>query len=247
MGKARALIVDDEADLREALREELIIDQWDVDEAVDGLDALQKLEKENYDVVITDVRMPNIDGWSLLRTIRTTNLQTIVVIMSAYADTPPWEAYALGADGFFGKPFRISDLEELVRSMRLPMPERWGDIERKQAGWQPTDQIDVDCSKHPENFSLGRGGMFVGIEMQGIRKGSIVSFRVTTRDLVLEGVGKVRWKRTASEGDLAPGLGVEFLYLNESCRSRVSLAIGKSQERSFIPKGSLQPALSGSV
>jgi CheY-like chemotaxis protein len=239
MSKVRTLVVDDEAELRKSLRDELLMDGWDVDDAEDGLMALQKMEKQNFDVVIADVRMPNLDGWSLLRKVRTKDLKTIFVIMSAYADTPPWEAYALGADAFFGKPFRISDLEELMRRMSLPMLDRWGDAERQQARWELSDHIDVDVSKHPENFSLGRGGMFISGETQSVRKGGILSFRVTTADLVLEGIGKVRWKRGTQEEGLAPGLGVEFLYLHDSCRSMITQAIAKSKEKAFIPRGTL--------
>jgi CheY-like chemotaxis protein len=234
------LIVDDEADLRKALRDELAIDGWSVEEAEDGIVALQQLEKQPFEVVVCDIRMPNLDGWSLLRQVREKDLKTIFVIMSAYADIPLWEPYALGADALVGKPFRISELEDLIRRMRLPTLERWGDAEPHEARWEVADHIEVDVSKHPENFSLGRGGMFVSVEMPGIRRGGITSFRVTTPEWVLEGIGKVRWKRGADKEGLAPGLGVEFLYLNDSCRSRITQAIAKSKEKAFIPRGTIR-------
>jgi CheY-like chemotaxis protein len=239
MEYAKTLIVDDEDDVRKSLHDELVMDGWDVVEARDGLAALQHLEKQDFDVVVSDVRMPNLDGWGLLRQVREKDLETIFVIMSAYADIPPWEPYALGADAIFGKPFRISDLEELIKRMRLPMLERWGDAERQKAAWEITDHMEVDVTRYPENFSLGRGGMFLDRKMPNIRKGGIMSFRVTTPEFVLEGIGKVRWTRGTNKEGLAPGLGVEFLYLNDSHRGRVVQAIAKSKERAFIPRGSL--------
>lgn len=240
MGPLKTLIVDDEVELRKSLREELVATGWDVDEAEDGLAALGRLATESFNVVVCDVRMPNLDGWSLLRQTRDKDLKTIFVIMSAYADIPSWEPYALGADAVFGKPFRIHELEEFVKRMVLPMAERWGDAERERAGWEITDHIEVDVTQDPGNFSFGRGGMFLNTELLHIRKGGILSFCVTTPEFVLEGIGRVRWKRGTNATGLAPGLGVEFLYLKDSQRSPIIQAIAKSKEKAFIPRGALR-------
>lgn len=239
MEQLKILIVDDEAELRKSLREELVVTGWTVEEAEDGLAALRRLVTENFDVVVCDVRMPNLDGWNLLRQVREKDLKTVFVIMSAYSDIPSWEPYALGADAVFGKPFRILELEEFIKRMMLPMAERWGAAERQRMKWEITDHIEVDVSQDLEKFSFGRGGMFLNTEQLNIRKGGILSFLITTPEFVLEGLGKVRWKRGANAEGLAPGLGVEFLYLKDSRHSPIIQAIAKSKEKASIPRGAL--------
>ena len=59
---AKILIVDDEASIRRTLRDILEFEKYKVDEAADGLDALAKLKKGTYDVVIMDIKMPKMDG-----------------------------------------------------------------------------------------------------------------------------------------------------------------------------------------
>ena len=78
----RILIVDDEADIREVVREYAEINGYVADEAEDGMIALQKIREQRYDLVIVDVMMPRLDGFSLCREIR--NIVDVpIIILSA--------------------------------------------------------------------------------------------------------------------------------------------------------------------
>jgi hypothetical protein len=102
-----------------------------------------------------------------------------------------------------------------------------------------SNHIELDDGEISENFSLGSGGMFVNSRSQNASKGQILSFRVNTSSFVLEGVGKAVWTRRPGNPNLAPGLGIEFLYLEDSCRQVVASLVKQSQVKAFIPGGAI--------
>ncbi len=105
--KASVLIVDDEKFLRQILMRIVQREGYTVDEASDGKDALEKLKKTKYDFVISDIRMPNMDGMELLSAIKTKFPETMVILITAYAgDYGAKEVLAAGADHYITKPFK---------------------------------------------------------------------------------------------------------------------------------------------
>ncbi len=103
---AHILIVDDEPKLRHILRVMLTLKGYHVDEAGDGEEALEKLSTTPYDLVISDIKMPRLDGFSLLARIKAMELPCPVVFITAFAtvDTAV-EALKHGAVDFITKPF----------------------------------------------------------------------------------------------------------------------------------------------
>jgi CheY-like chemotaxis protein len=110
--KANILVVDDDVNLRELLLETLDGIGYRASGATDGIDALQKLKEEKVDLVITDIKMPGMDGIALLKKIRRYYPELPVLFITGVA-TPEIIGRAL-PDGFLAKPFRISHLEELI-------------------------------------------------------------------------------------------------------------------------------------
>jgi signal transduction histidine kinase len=108
----RVLFADDNADMRDYLRR-LLGQQWRVDTAADGLEALRMARQLQPDVVITDVMMPGLDGFGLLRELRAdANLgRTPVIMLSARAgEEARLEGISAGADDYVVKPFSARDL-----------------------------------------------------------------------------------------------------------------------------------------
>ena len=68
----KMLVVDDNADLRHNLAQQFAAEDFDVDTAVDGTDALKKIGEDNYDIVLLDLKMPGMDGMEVLREIKRT-------------------------------------------------------------------------------------------------------------------------------------------------------------------------------
>ena len=113
----KVLIVDDDADFREALRRCLEIHGYVVMEAKDGLEAAMQLETIPCEAVITDYRMPRMDGLQLLASMRRETHQTAVLLVSASMDEEDERrARAYGAHSVLRKPFDRWHLLEALRS-----------------------------------------------------------------------------------------------------------------------------------
>jgi CheY-like chemotaxis protein len=113
----RALVVDDESSLRFAVRGILEHVGMDVVEAANGREALALLEASEFQLVVTDVQMPLMDGLALLRAIRQRpEPQPKVVVMSAQAPARQApEVLRAGAFAYLEKPFEIAAVIALVR------------------------------------------------------------------------------------------------------------------------------------
>jgi CheY-like chemotaxis protein len=110
--KANVLVVEDDANLRELLSDTLDALGYRAFEAGDGIEALQKLKEEQIDLVISDIKMPGLDGVALLRKIRRYYPNLPVIFITGAAS--PEIIGRASPDGFLAKPFRIAHLEELI-------------------------------------------------------------------------------------------------------------------------------------
>jgi len=112
------LIVDDEPSMRMALSESLVCCGYEVDTAVDGMDALRKIGSSRYDLVITDMRMPGASGMEVLRGVKKSSPETRVIVITAYGTVnTAVEAMKEGASDFIMKPFSLEDLELVVKNV----------------------------------------------------------------------------------------------------------------------------------
>jgi DNA-binding NtrC family response regulator len=112
------LLIDDEPELRELLEEQLRDAGHKVQTAVDGRDGKDQLMRRVFDVVICDVRLPKIDGLTLLRYIRKEIPSTDVILMTAYADVAQAvSALKEGAYDYLTKPFDVDEL--LLQTRRM--------------------------------------------------------------------------------------------------------------------------------
>jgi CheY-like chemotaxis protein len=113
----RVLIVDDEKLFLLSLLEGLkaYSDQFAADMAVDGLEALEKMEREHYDLVVTDLRMPEMDGMELLARMSKKFPNLPVIVMTAYPSPNAYETTrGLGCSKFLEKPIDLEDLANKI-------------------------------------------------------------------------------------------------------------------------------------
>jgi two-component system response regulator PilR (NtrC family) len=104
--KPRILIVDDEPSMREMLRIVLRRDGYDVTVAANGKQALDILQRERIDLLLSDIRMPDLSGVEVLRVAKEANRDLVAFMMTAFASTDTAvEAMRLGAVDYFTKPF----------------------------------------------------------------------------------------------------------------------------------------------
>ncbi len=111
------LIVDDEESVRDSLYNWFMEDGYEVSCAADAKEALTKIEKQKFDIILADIKMPGMDGMEMHRRIRALNSEAIVIIMTAFAsvDTAV-QALRDGAFDYVTKPFDPDDLSHLIRN-----------------------------------------------------------------------------------------------------------------------------------
>jgi two-component system response regulator PilR (NtrC family) len=115
-GTPRVLVVDDEQSLRDMLRIVLSRDGYRVTVAASGRDAIALLDRMSFDLVISDIRMPDGGGVDVLRAAKAANRDIVVFMMTAFASTDTAvEAMRLGALDYFTKPFSMDELRLKVR------------------------------------------------------------------------------------------------------------------------------------
>lgn len=112
--KAKILVVDDDPILLELLVETLTTIGYNTGKAVDGIDALEVLNKEQFDLMISDIKMPNLDGIGLLKKVR--KLYPNLPVLFITGVNIPEVVGRATPDGFLSKPFRINRIEELIES-----------------------------------------------------------------------------------------------------------------------------------
>jgi excisionase family DNA binding protein len=104
----RVLVVDDEASIRELLSKTLALAEYEVDTARDGRAAIERLRLGHYDLLIADLKMPGIDGLSLIREAKRLKADLPVIIITGFStESSAIEAVNLGVSGYLTKPFRV--------------------------------------------------------------------------------------------------------------------------------------------
>src|SRR6266567_1211058 len=117
MAKARILVVDDEKSMRDLLSITLEKEGYDVLTAAGGEAAIEALHRDSVDAVITDLRMPKVDGLQVLRAAKEVSPDTAVIVITAVASTETAvEAMKLGAYDYITKPFKLDEVNLIVRN-----------------------------------------------------------------------------------------------------------------------------------
>jgi DNA-binding response OmpR family regulator len=105
MSKRHILLVDDEDDLRRIVRRFLEIDGYSVTESMNGHAALQELQRRPPDLVLLDILMPGIDGWTVLERIRDVSDVPVLILSARAAEVDKVRGLHAGADDYVTKPF----------------------------------------------------------------------------------------------------------------------------------------------
>ncbi len=106
----KIMLIDDEKDYREATAELLSLQGYKVEQAANGFEALKKLKRNNFDIILSDLKMPKPSGNDLLKKIKARNKNTKVIFVSGYSNKN-----AIKADGWLVKPCLFEDISEAIR------------------------------------------------------------------------------------------------------------------------------------
>jgi DNA-binding NtrC family response regulator len=116
---AKILIIDDEKSIRRALREILELENFEVDEAEDGLDGLQKAKAQAYDIIFCDIKMPKMDGMEVLTELQKDKVESPIIMISGHGNIETAvEAIKKGAFDFIEKPLDLNRILVTIRNAK---------------------------------------------------------------------------------------------------------------------------------
>lgn len=112
---ARMLIVDDEEKIREVVREYAEFEGFEVSEASDGMEAVEKARSEEFDVIVLDIMMPRLDGFSACKEIKKTSKAPVIMLSARGEEYDKLFGFELGIDDYVVKPFSPKELMARVK------------------------------------------------------------------------------------------------------------------------------------
>jgi two-component system response regulator ResD len=115
----KVLLVDDEPGIRDIIKEYMAGGGYEADEAGDGLTALGMLEGKKYDIVVLDIMMPGMDGWSVARNIRKNSDIPIIMLSARGEEYDKLLGFDMGIDDYMVKPFSPKELLARIRALTL--------------------------------------------------------------------------------------------------------------------------------
>ena len=191
MAKANILVVDDETGVRDMLADALRMQQYAVATVADGHAALREIYEGDFDLIISDVNMPKVNGFELLERMRAAGNETPVILLTARGDRADVAVgFRAGADDYVTKPFGLEELllrvearlKHLLNSQREVLEV--GPIRLDEDAHQVTvDGVAVELS--PTEFRL--------LQELMQRKG-----RVATKGALLDAVWGINWDTTVT-------------------------------------------------
>ena len=209
------LVVDDEEDILNILKFILEKDGYSVDTALNGEEAFTKVRKNRYDIVLTDLKMPGMDGMELLERVRDYNPEIDVVIMTAYASVESAvTAIKKGASDYIVKPFINEDVK--LRIKRL--------FEHRKL------QKEIEALKHQLSQRI-KGDLFFGTSPQMEEILKLLERIIPTKAPVL----------ILGESGTGKGLLAEFIHYNSPRKDKPFISINCSA----IPETLLESELFG--
>ena len=128
----RTLVVEDEKHLNRMISEAILDEGYSVDSCFNGLEALELCECAEYDVIVLDIMMPEMNGWEVCRKIRETSDVPVIFLTARGEEFDELECFECGADDFITKPFSPTVLVKRIEA-RL-----------KRTADNPTDKIVID-------------------------------------------------------------------------------------------------------
>ncbi|MBQ1300659.1 MAG: response regulator transcription factor [Erysipelotrichaceae bacterium] len=114
---ARLLIVDDEVKIRELIRKYAVFEGHEVDEASDGFTAVRMAEQNDYDLIVMDVMMPDLDGFSAVKAIRKMKATPVIMLSARGEEYDRIHGFEVGVDDYVVKPFSVKELMMRIQAI----------------------------------------------------------------------------------------------------------------------------------
>ena len=237
LSEATVLLVDDEPDLLEIFRRWFEPKARRVVTADNGRQALERVAEHHPDVIVSDVRMPVLDGVGMARQLKAagTAAAAKIVFVSGFTDLSERDCFDLGIEAMLPKPLRRPTLMAAVQRCLLASGEKWREL---PAG--PCLQIlsarfeSLAMALHQGQIAFGSGGFCIGSALAataGEPVGLDIVFDADRK--ALAGQGIVRWLDAGEKQ-----VGIEIAYIDDDNRDWIAARAAQTRSRSFIPRTS---------
>ena len=113
----RILVVDDEEKIRHVIREYAEFEGYEVSEAKDGMEAISKCKEEDFDIIIMDIMMPKLDGFSAIKEIRKTKNTPVLMLSSRGEEYDKLFGFEIGIDDYVVKPFSPKEVMARINAI----------------------------------------------------------------------------------------------------------------------------------
>lgn len=233
LAEAAVLVIDDEDVLCEIMSAWFKRYAGQVLSANNGLEALKLLTEKRVDVIVSDVRMPVMDGVELVRAVAASGAERPrVIFITGFADLSARDAYNLGVEAIIEKPLQRDHLLEAVKRSLAGRDELW----RHPLGFMPGTAVQASFASMEEairehHIAFGRGGFCLRTTKR-LREAPVrfeIEFQAEHK--VLSGEGVPRWCDATEKLT-----GIEILHLDDSCRGWVAELAENKKMNPYIPR-----------
>jgi CheY-like chemotaxis protein len=234
LAEAKILIVDDEPELLEIFAIWLRRCGCTVSTAANGAEALKILESHQVDALISDIRMPIMDGLTLVRRIYEKKLLVpSIIFVSGFGDVDAREIYSLGVELMLSKPLIRQQLLDALECSLVPRDKLWLTPPTEAAAQSVSFEMpSLEEAMRSHKFELGRGGCcFLCPQPLIVERTIDLSIRFVKEELSLQVQGTVRWHDSSDSH-----AGVAFAYVDPASRPWVLGYMQGKTLYSFIPR-----------
>ena len=218
------LIVDDEPDIRQLLGEDFSEAGCTIRQAENGAEALRCLDNESFDVIISDIQMPQMSGVDFIKEVKRNDASDpLIFLISATPDISEDEAYELGISGLFPKPFDSFNIIQASKRDLQPGRKRWHIPTRLRSNFKARLFDKVTGESYEGLVSnISRGGFHVVLDREIPEVDNSILFSISliqNLHVPIVGEGIVRWRK--DNGHLTiplpkkNGCGIQFTALQK--------------------------------
>jgi CheY-like chemotaxis protein len=211
------LIADDDDELLQTLVELFKPFQFNIDTANNGAEAWELIQKKSYNLLLSDVRMPEMDGLELLKKVKTSHpVHPSILFISGYTDVLNEEIYHLGAEGKFEKPFNIKAVRKAIQICLLEPEAKWAiATELKKTLDINKSAETIEELEEKKIVLFGRGGFFMAHSTAPVPKETVVAFTIEVKSptpILFKGIGVTQWS-CGYNAKYPAGLGIKIISM----------------------------------
>lgn len=240
--KIQVLVVDDEVDIQEIIKDLFEAFGFKVTTAGSGNKAWDLIQNNKFEVIISDIRMPDGSGIELIKKLKEKDFFIPkFFFISGYSDYGLSEILDLGAEGLFTKPFEAASLRSNIEKTLMSDRRRWTDLN------PPTPEkiinfkgLSVQGAMKKSQLKFGRGGFYYRIRFGNIVVGDLVKFDFSFEEdfefKKLSGIAKVLWVRPGdSLNSKTEGIGCEIKSISEDSIGDFLNWLADNPMKEYIP------------